>query len=129
MGSQTQLSPTAIIQRLNSAINQHDLEAFVACLATDYQSEQPAHPNQAFTGAEQARQNWSGIFTNIPNFRSELLRFAVSGMTVWSEWRWQGTRLDGSPFDMGGVIIFGIANGRIAWGRLYMEPIQQDGDK
>jgi ketosteroid isomerase-like protein len=129
MGSQTQLSPTAIIQRLNSAINQHDLEAFVGCLATDYQSEQPAHPNRAFTGAEQARQNWSGIFTTVPDLRSELLRFAVSGMTVWSEWRWQGTRLDGSAFDMGGVMIFGIANGRIAWGRLYMEPIEQDGDQ
>jgi len=124
MPSQTQLSPTGIIQKLNNAINQHDLEAFLSCFASDYQSEQPAHPNRAFTGAEQVRKNWSEIFNNVPDLHSELLRFAVSGETVWSEWHWQGTRLDGSSLNMGGVIIFGTANSHIVWGRLYMESIE-----
>lgn len=128
MGSQTQLSPTAIIQRLNNAINQHDLEAFVGCFASDYQSEQPLHPNRAFTGVEQVRKNWSGLFANVPDLRSQLLRFAVTGDTVWSEWQWQGTRLDNHAFNMRGVIIFGTAKGRITWGRLYMEPVEESSE-
>jgi ketosteroid isomerase-like protein len=126
MSNQTQLSPTVIIQRLNTAINQHDLEMFVGCFAPDYQSEQPVHPNRAFVGVDQVRQNWSGIFENLPDMRSELVRFAVTGETVWSEWHWYGTRLDGRSLDFRGTIIFGTQNGRIAWGRLYMEPVEQD---
>jgi ketosteroid isomerase-like protein len=128
MGSQTQLSPTAIIQRLNTAINQHDLEMFVGCFAPDYRSEQPAHPNRAFSGVEQVRKNWSGIFQNVPDLRSELLHFSVSSETVWSEWHWQGTRLDSSTLDMRGVIIFGTHHGRITQGRLYMESVEEGGD-
>ena len=125
MPPQTQLSPTAIIQRLNNAINHHDLEMFVACFDLEYKSEQPVHPNRAFIGAGQVRQNWAAIFDNVPNLRSELVRFAVSGETVWGEWHWQGTRLDGSALNMAGVIVFGTGNGRITWGRLYMEPIEE----
>ena len=128
MSSQTHLSPTAIIQRLNTAINHHDLEMFVGCFDADYQSEQPVHPNRAFGGAEQVRKNWSGIFNNVPDLRSELVRFAVMGETIWAEWHWQGTRLDGSTLNMTGVIIFGTGNGRITWGRLYMESIEEASD-
>lgn len=60
----------------------------------------------------------------MPDLHSELLRFTVKGETVWSEWHWQGTRLDGSSLNMGGVIIFGTGNGHITWGRLYMEPVE-----
>ena len=43
------------------------------------------------------------------------------------EWRWQGTHTDGSPFGMQGVIVTGVQRNQIAWGRLYMEPIEQGG--
>jgi hypothetical protein len=43
------------------------------------------------------------------------------------EWRWQGTHEDGSQFGMRGVIVTGIQHGLIAWGRLYMEPIEEAG--
>ena len=42
----------------------------------------------------------------------------------WSEWRWTGTRQDGSLLDMAGVIISGVRDGRTVWGRLYVEPVQ-----
>jgi hypothetical protein len=127
MSTQAQSSAMSVIERLNNAMNAHDLDAFVGCFDTGYDSEQPAHPDRKFKGNEQVRKNWSGIFGGIPDFKSELLRSVVAGDTVWSEWQWHGKRTDNSPFAMRGVIIFGIGNDRIAWGRLYMEPVEISG--
>jgi hypothetical protein len=44
----------SVVERLNAAINAHDIEAFVALFAADYDSRQPAHPDRDFTGREQA---------------------------------------------------------------------------
>jgi len=42
------------------------------------------------------------------------------------EWRWAGTHVDGTPFAMCGVGVLGIEDGHVAWGRLYMEPVDRD---
>jgi hypothetical protein len=51
-----------IMNRLLSAMNAHDLDAFVACFASDYDSQQPAHPARSFRGSDQVRKNWAGVF-------------------------------------------------------------------
>lgn len=116
-----------VMERLLQAQNAHDLEAFLACFAPDYQSEQPVHPDRAFQGVEQVRKNWSALFQEITDFKSELLRSAVEGNTTWTEWHWSGTRRDGTRFDMRGMVISGIESGQIKWQRLYMEPVQEVG--
>ncbi|CAN5862300.1 hypothetical protein BH23GEM7_BH23GEM7_20470 [soil metagenome] len=117
----------AAIQRLQAAMNEHDLEAFLACFDPEYRSEQPAHPDRAFGGVEQVRKNWSKIFGGIPDFRAELLRHTVDGDTHWAEWRWFGTQPDGVRMELRGVTLFGVEQDRIAWGRLYMEPVKEQG--
>ena len=119
--------PADVIQRLQRAQNEHDLDAFVACFAGDYRSEQPVHPDRAFEGREQVRANWSAVFAGVPDFHSELLRSADDGATHWVEWRWTGTRVDGSRLDDRGVTILGVQNGEIVWGRLYLEPVEEQG--
>ena len=57
-----------IAERLAAAMNAHDIDAFVACFAPDYDSVQPAHPDRAFTGSEQVRKNWSEIFAGCAGF-------------------------------------------------------------
>ena len=120
-------SSGVVVQRLNAAMNAHDIEAFLACFQDRYESEQPAHPDRAFRGREQVRSNWSAIFDGVPDFHSELLRFTSDGDTIWSEWHWQGTQSDGTPLDMVGVIVCGTSEGRISWARLYIEPVEQAG--
>ena len=120
-------SPSSVAERLNAAMNAHDIEAFLACFQEDYVSEQPAHPDRAFRGREQVRQNWSSVFDGVPDFQSELLRSVAQGDTVWSEWHWQGTQSGGAPLEMVGVFVCGVRDGRIAWARLYMEPVEQAG--
>jgi ketosteroid isomerase-like protein len=117
----------AVSGRLREAMNAHDLEGHVACFREDYRSEQPAHPARAFTGREQVRENWSKLYASIPDFRADLLRLAVVGDEEWGEWIWRGTKEDGTPLEERGVTIMGIRDGRIAWGRLYLEEAEREG--
>ena len=117
-------APLAVLARLNAAMNHHDLEAFVACFEPGYESEQPAHPDRRFRGAAQVRSNWTAMFAGVPDFRAEILRSVATGESVWVEWRWTGTRAEGSRLDACGVCVFGVRNGLVAWGRLYMEDVE-----
>jgi hypothetical protein len=112
-----------VLEWLQAAMNQHDLEAMLECFDPDYRSEQPLHPNRGFGGKEQVRKNWSAILGSFPDFEAELLGHAASDKTVWSEWRWRATGLN-----MAGVTLFGVQEGRIVWGRLYMEPVEEGGE-
>jgi ketosteroid isomerase-like protein len=112
-----------VLERLHAAMNRHDLEAMLECFDPDYRSEQPLHPNRGFGGKEQVRKNWSRMLDSFPDFEAELLGHAYSEGTVWSEWRWSATGLN-----MAGVTLFGVRDGRIVWGRLYMEPVEEDGE-
>ena len=113
--------PQAVLERMHRALNSRDLDAYVGCYAPDYRSVQPIHPDWEYSGQEQLRWNWTGIFENVPDFQAELLRSTIDGDTVWSEWRWSGTQPDGMPMVVVGVIIMGVENDQIAWGRIYME--------
>ncbi len=117
----------AVSERLARAMNAHDLDAHLSCFSEGYQSEQPTHPDRAFTGREQVRKNWSGLYESIPDFRAELIRLAITDDTEWGEWHWEGTKDDGSPLDERGVTILGIRDEQIAWGRLYLEEVEQEG--
>ena len=114
-----------VVERLRLATNAHDLEALVACFAPEYRNETPAHPERGFNGRDQVRKNWEQIFSAIPDVRTEVLRCAVDGNTVWSEWEHRGTRPDGSQHVMRGVVIFGVEDGLAAWARFYLEPVQE----
>ena len=117
-------APLAVLARLSAAMNRRDLGAFVACFDRDYESEQPSHPDRQFRGAAQVERNWSAMFAALPDFRAEVLRSAGAVDSAWVEWRWTGTRADGSRLEACGACIFGVRAGRIVWGRLYMEEVE-----
>jgi len=112
-----------VLVNLGNAINEHNLDLMASCFAKDYQSSFPAHPDRDFHGIDQMKSNWSKIFAGVPNIRAKLLRKASFGETFWTEWEWEGKRVDGTPFNMRGVTIQEIRENRIVWARLYMEPV------
>jgi hypothetical protein len=114
-----------VSERQAAAISAQNIEAFAACFHDDYRSEQPAHPDRAFVGSAQARANWSAIFADVPDVRADIERMTVEDGVEWGEWRITGTRRDGSPVEMRGVIINGVEDDRVAWARLYLELVEQ----
>ena len=88
------------IAHLATAINNHDLEAFVALFAADYRSEQPAHPSRSFRGVDQVRENRASVFAGIPDLGVEFGALATNSRRrrggrvalVWEACRWVGVR-------------------------------------
>ena len=117
--------PGAMLERLIRATNAHDLDALERCFALDYRNDTPAHPARGFTGRAQVRKNWEHIFAAVPDIAAQV-QWTVDGSTVWSEWEMRGTRRDGSPHAMRGVVIFGVDAGLASWARFYLEPVDED---
>jgi ketosteroid isomerase-like protein len=127
MAVQRSRSALDVADAMEATINAHDLDAFVGLFSETYDSRQPAHPDRAFVGREQVRENWSAVFGGVPDFRARRLATAVHGETLWTEWHWSGTQREGGRLEMAGVIVCGVRDGTIAWARLYVEPIEEAG--
>jgi len=119
--------PAATVERLVQATNAHDLDSLVACFAEDYRNETPVHPARSFQGRSQVRRNWEQIFAFVPDIRVEIIRSAVDGDSLWSEWEMRGTRRDGTAHLMRGCIVFGVGDSAISWARFYLEPVDENG--
>jgi ketosteroid isomerase-like protein len=115
-----------VAEQLCKAINEHDLEALQGCFAPDYVNETPAHPARGFRGLDQVRKNWDQIFAAVPDIMATV-RWTADGDNLWSEWEMRGTRRDGAPHLMRGVVIFGVVDGRAGWARFYLEPVEKGG--
>jgi|SRR3954452_22551606 ketosteroid isomerase-like protein len=117
----------ATVTRLRDALNAHDARALARLFTPDYRSEQPVHPGRGFAGPEQLVTTWTAMFEGVPDLQAGVVKESTDGPTSWSEWVWRGTRRDGFPFLMKGVMVMGLTDGGlIAWTRLYMEPVEHD---
>jgi ketosteroid isomerase-like protein len=112
-----------VVERLLLATNAHDLEGIAACFADDYALESPLHPARSFRGKEQVRRNWTQILRAIPDVQARVFRSATHEGSVWTEWEMSGTRPDGGKHLMRGVFIFGVSDGLLRWGRMFLEPV------
>ncbi len=120
--------PKAVVERWIQAMDRHELEAAVACFAPNYRDEAPARRGESVQGQDEVRENFAALFRDIPDLRAELRGAVVSGDTVWMEWRMQGRRTNGTPFEFVGVNIFGVQDDRLVWGRIYTELVREAGD-
>jgi ketosteroid isomerase-like protein len=115
------------VSKLVRATNDHDVDAVVACFAPAYRNETPVHPARSFDGNEQVRRNWTQIFAAVPDVHAEVVRMVEDEGTAWVEMVHRGTKPDGAPHVMRGVVIFGVSGGRADWARFYLEPVQEGG--
>ncbi len=121
-------NPDDVVDRLCVAVNGHDLDDLTACFAAGYRNETPAHPERGFVGREQVRRNWEQLFNGIPDISSRITARAETDTSVWTEWEMRGTRGDGQPHLMRGVVIFGVTEAVITDARFYLEPVEGGGD-
>jgi ketosteroid isomerase-like protein len=113
--------PRTVIESIVEAQDDHDLEGMLEWFAEDYQTETPVHPERNFTGRDEVRETWETVFRTTPDFEATLLNSVEDGDTVWAELRYSGTQIDGTSIDRRGVVIFGVEDGLLARGRVYLE--------
>jgi limonene-1,2-epoxide hydrolase len=127
MNTEIHLNPRLVVERLNRAMNDQDVDAFVECFDPLYRTEQPLHPDKGYRGRDKLRRVWAETFKRLPDFHVEVIRTAVDHNVVWAEMRWTGTQRDKVKVEMVGVSIFGVRDNRIIWSRAYIEPLQHPG--
>ncbi|MFF4402253.1 nuclear transport factor 2 family protein [Streptomyces sp. NPDC001480] len=111
------------VDRLCDAINSHSAQRVADCFTADYAAEVPHRPAESFTGREQVLTNWSLIFTRVPDLKARVLRTAISGSEVWSEWEMGGTSPEGLPALLVGPVVMTVRDDRINWTRFYVSPV------
>lgn len=123
----TDHSAARVVERLVEAVNDGDLDALVACFATDYVNETPVHPSRGFRGRDQVRTNWAQILAGVPGLRATVARSSIHAGTAWTEWELAGMRADGAAFLMRGVVIYEVRDDLLASARLFLEPVDPTG--
>lgn len=125
MASDTGEDPWITVEAMLRAVNEHDLEALAASFDAGYVNETPSHPQRSFRGNAQVRKNWAQIFASVPDIRARFLASAIDGDRVWVELEMSGSRVDGGPFLMRGVVIFAVRERAIRSARFYLEPVEE----
>lgn len=117
--------PFTAVHRLRDAMNAHDPHAVAACFTTDYRCERPLRPSLAFVGSGLVERNWTGLLEHLPDLAAEVLRIAVDGEEIWSEWVQSGTNPAGATETFRGIVIMTLRGGLIDWTRFYLEPVAE----
>jgi ketosteroid isomerase-like protein len=113
-----------VVSRLERAMSSGDADKVAACFAVDFTVMTPLHPSRGFTGNEQVRKNWAGIFAQVPDHRGRLLRWSRGADgSIWTEWSMTGTTVAGTPYRAGGPAILTIRHGVIAAARFYLDQV------
>lgn len=116
-----------LVEGMRAALDAHDLDAFVNFFREDYVGERPRHPGSPMSGREDVRTTWIEILRDVSDLRVEVPAAGQDGDTIWSEWRMYGTARSGALLEIRGVIIFGVVDDRVAWSRMYLDPVEPEG--
>jgi ketosteroid isomerase-like protein len=116
-----------LLEAMRSALDAHDLDAYVDYFHEDFVGERPRHPGGDVNGRDEVRESWAEIIGDVPDLRVEIPAAVQDGDTIWSEWHIFGTARNGALMEIRGVMIFGVRGGRVAWARTYLEPVEQAG--
>jgi ketosteroid isomerase-like protein len=113
-----------LLEQMRAALDAHDLDAFVEFFRDDYVGERPRHPGSPVSSREDVRAHWAEIISDVPDLRVDVPAAVQDGNRIWSEWRAYGTAHSGAMLELRGVIIFGLEGDKVAWSRMYMEPVE-----
>ncbi|MDN5749744.1 MAG: nuclear transport factor 2 family protein, partial [Pseudonocardia sp.] len=112
------------VDRLRDAINSHDPQRVASCFTNDYRAEVPHRPAEGFVGSDTVAANWAAIFGRLPGVHARVLRHAVAGPEIWSEWEMTATDSPGAPVLLCGPVIMTSRDGQIDRARFYLGPVE-----
>ena len=106
-----------LLDRFTAAWNAHDVDALLACMTDDavfWAAVGPAPHGAQARGTASLREAYEAIWQTYPDAAWHDATHIVSGDRAVTEWRFTGTRADGTRVEVRGCDVFLIRNGRIA---------------
>lgn len=111
------MSVSDLLEKFASGWNAHDVEVLLECMTDDgvfYGSAGPEPDGATFKGTEELRSSYSALWSTFPDAAWNDVRHFVSGDRAVTEWRFTGTKADGSKVNVRGCDVFVIRDGKIA---------------
>lgn len=108
---------TEMLQAFAEAWNRHDIDALMSFMADDCVFESSAGPDicgTRYTGLEDVRAGFEGVWMTFPDAHWGSARHLVHGERGVSEWTFTGTRVDGGRVEVHGCDLFTFRDGKIA---------------
>jgi steroid delta-isomerase-like uncharacterized protein len=108
---------THVLQAFAEAWNRHDVEALMSFMTDDCVFEASAGPDicgTRYVGRGAVRAGFAEVWATFPDAHWGDARHLVQGTRGISEWRFTGTRADGSRVEVHGCDVFTFRDGKIA---------------
>jgi ketosteroid isomerase-like protein len=104
----------AVVNRLNDAINQHDIEALMAVFSADcvFENTAPSPDGGRFEGQDAVRGFWARWFAWNPGARFDTEEIFATGDRCVVRWVYRKTR-NGQPWHVRGVDLFRVRDGLV----------------
>jgi len=105
------------LQSYADAFNAHNVTAIMSHMTADCVFEASAGPDldgEKFTGQEEVRKAFEGVFATFPDAHWGNPHHFISGNRGFSEWTFTGTKSDGTKVEVTGCDLFTFKEGKIA---------------
>ena len=106
-----------LLEDFAEAWNRHDLDALMSMMTDDGVFDASAGPDvtgQRSEDTQAVRAAYAAVFETFPDAHWANARHFVAGDRGVSEWRFTGTRKDGTRVEVNGCDLFTIRDGKIA---------------
>ncbi|MBL4757469.1 MAG: nuclear transport factor 2 family protein [Rhizobiales bacterium] len=106
-----------LLEKFAAGWNAHNVDALLECMTDDgiFYGSAGAEPNGAtFTSTDELRSSYSALWATFPDAAWNDVQHFISGERAVTEWRFTGTKADGSKVNVRGCDVFLIRDGKIA---------------
>ena len=117
MSQSTNKVTVNFLQSFADAFNAHDIKAIMSHMTVDCVFEASAGPDvdgEKFIGQEQVKKAFENVFATFPDAHWGEPKHFIVGVRGVSEWRFTGTKTDGTKVEVTGCDLFTFKDGKIA---------------
>ena len=117
MSQSTNKVTVNFLQSFADAFNAHDIKAIMSHMTADCVFEASAGPDvdgEKLTGQEQVKKAFENVFATFPDAHWGDPKHFIVGERGVSEWKFAGTKTDGTKVEVTGCDLFTFKDGKIA---------------
>lgn len=111
------MTPLELLEKFSTGWNAHDVDVLLECMTNDgiFFGSSGAEPDGViYKGTKELRDSFAALWATFPDAVWNDVQHFISGDRAVTEWRFTGTKTDGSKINVRGCDVFLIRGGKIA---------------